>query len=192
MYLKKLKAVRNDLTRNGKQLDWLCFIEKSYSVVGALTLASRLVSSMGIPACIYRSGYWNPRTKISGKAPIRGASVCIVYDMLLGGAAVLDAVKFLKRTFDANAETVVVFFEYDDKGGVNRLRDEGREILKNDCGVKLHSLLRLSRIKNDVDRVVWLYKELNHYGRTVDNLEERVRLISEAVKTYALSTGRTT
>jgi hypothetical protein len=192
MYLQKLRRVRADLRRKGEELDWLCFVEKSYSVVGAVTLVSRLVSSMGIPACIYRAGYWNLHAKLSGKMPTPKANVCIIYDMILGGDAVLDAARFLKETCDAHAQAVIVFFEYDGKGGEDKLKSVGREILGNDHGVRLYSLLRLSNVRPHVDRVVELYSEINHYGNTVEDLEERVSLISRAVEKYVLSTQKAT
>jgi len=181
LYLNQIMLAREDFRQAHEEINWLCFIEKSYSVIGAIALLSSLVSQTELPACIYRPRYWNPQAKISGKAPLPNSRVCAVYDMVLGGSAILDAAEFLKNTYDAYMVAVVVLFDYDLKDRTNQLKEKGREILGNKDGIRLYPAIKLSQVKDQVEKSLSLFTALNECGKNVEDLDKRVALISHLV-----------
>jgi orotate phosphoribosyltransferase len=106
-FLKKLKDIRESIN-----ITALCFVEKVYGPIGALGLLSSLVKGSELPALIYREGYWKRETRLTGYKPKPGDQICIIYDALVTGGAILNVSKFIEKIHKAKVVSAIVFFEY--------------------------------------------------------------------------------
>ena len=109
-------------------IDRFCFLEKSYATVGAILMLPSIVKATGTKALIYREGMWVKDARFVGEPALKqGEKVCMVYDAVISGMAVLGLRDHLK-TYGANLTHALVYYVFD----VDRVRDE----LKHE-GIKL-------------------------------------------------------
>lgn len=100
-----------------EKVSWLCFVEKEVGPVGALGMLSSLVASTGMPACIYRAGYWSTRAKIVGCKPPPQTRVALVYDLCVSGDGIRHVADEIKRDTKAVVTGAVVLYDYNQKRG---------------------------------------------------------------------------
>lgn len=170
----------------GKGINILTFIQKEYSGVGALALMPTLVSELKIPATVYRAGYWDKGSRITGENPLSGTEGCIVYDAAIGGNAIIETNSFLEKEYGLRNNYAVVFFEYDSPIQDNKLM--AYQALK-DNGIKLISCFKYSEVSDQIEpkqRFVKRMRELSQ--RYLDGNQKASRTkIDEALKDYVAS-----
>ena len=128
-FLKEVKEAMES-----EHVNKLCFIEKLYGPVGAVSLLPYLVEKTGLPSIIYRPAHWNPKSKITGKVT-KADRICVVYDLAVTGGALLDCMYFLERSYP-KVEVVSAVVLYDYNVGAKE------KLLKQD--VKLRSIIPLT------------------------------------------------
>jgi orotate phosphoribosyltransferase len=106
-YTRRLAAFKK--THN---IDHLCFIEKNAGPVGAIPLVSELVQRTALPAFIYRENYWLKRAQVAGVRPRENSRVAIVYDLLMSGGAIKQAVQKLRDDHQIDVVAAVVLYAY--------------------------------------------------------------------------------
>lgn len=104
---------------------WLCFVEKEAGPVGAVCMTSALVTATGLPACVYRAGYWAQRAKVVGRQPARGTRIALVYDLIVSGKGIREVAHELRRTLGVSVVGAVVLYAYD---GNDRIEADGEVI----------------------------------------------------------------
>lgn len=174
-YANAVKQIIKQLKKSGETVDILCFIEKSYSVVGAVTLMPFLVSELELPATIYRANYWDKNSQISGTKPPAGSRLCFIYDVVISGSALLDANSFFEKNYGVRANSAVVFLDFE-KGG-DKLAEEG---------IKLIPCLKYSDIKEKVELKRRVMKKLRALNDTVHkrSYEEQVGKVKKIINNY--------
>jgi len=177
-YIKAIEDLRKQLQEELDDIDVLCFIEKSYSDVGAIGLMSLLVSRLNLPAIIYRHSHWDPKAKISANDPFIRNRACIVYDVVISGSMVEQAAQYLERNYDIETKAAVVLFEYDGS--------KARKTLERK-GIKLISCLKYSQIKDEIERQIDLVKVIRRScNRVIRGFieEEDAEQIQKAIHQY--------
>ncbi len=161
----------------------LCFIEKPYSAIGALTLLSQLVNDFKLPATVYRNGNWDINTRISGKKPDDESNYCIVYDLAIGGGGIIEASTFLNENYGSKVSGAVVFFDYEKRNGAKYALGK-----KN---IELISLLKMSKVRAEIDSQMSYFKKLNEIQRQFElgkfNAGVTREKIGNALKKYSAS-----
>lgn len=174
-YANAVKQIIKQLKKSGEAVDLLCFIEKAYSTVGAVTLMPFLVSELELPATIYRANYWDKNSQISGTKPPAGSRLCFIYDVVISGSALLDANSFFEKNYGVRANSAVVFLDYE-KGGDKLAEGE----------IKLVSCLKYSDIKEEVELKRKVMKKLRALNDTVHkrSYEEQARKVKKIINNY--------
>ncbi len=123
-YVERIEDQRRQLASAGKDLTTLCVVEKPFSVVGGLTLTAALVQQVGLPAVIYRLGYWDRGARVSGTQPEPGGTAVIVYDTAIAGTALHEAALFLHEEYEVDTAAAIVLYDFN-AGGAEALADSG-------------------------------------------------------------------
>lgn len=168
---------------SGVNIDILCFIEKTYSGIGALSLMPTLVSQIGIPATVYRAGYWDKGARITGDDPLSGTEGCFIYDVAIGGNALLEANAFLEENYGLKNRHAVVFFEYDvPEASYNRARERlaGK-------GIELISCLKYSEVRDQIEAKQVFVKSMNHIVQKYPHIDRDTynSKVDKALNEYA-------
>ena len=161
----------------------LCFVEKSYSAIGALTLLSQLVSELEMPATIYRMNNWDISTRISGNKPDEESIFCIVYDLAIGGGGILEASNFLHENFGSKVSGAVVFFDYEKK--------KGAEYNLNKNNIELVSILTMSKVRAEIQSKMEYFRKLKgirkEFALGKFNAEKARAKTGDVIKEYSTS-----
>lgn len=171
-------------TPNGSNIDIFCFIEKAYSGIGALALMPTFVSELQIPATVYRASYWDRGARITGEDPFSGTEGCLIYDVAIGGNALLEAKAFLEKSYGLRIRYAIVFLEYDSSTSPGRKM--ARERLQEE-GVELISCLKYSDIEAQVNAKRSLVTSMRQIVETYSKKPRRKYTadIDKALEKYA-------
>jgi orotate phosphoribosyltransferase len=151
-----VKEVRHAIKEEGANK--LCFIEKLYGPIGAITLLPYLVEKTGLPAVIYRPLHWKIESKVTGD--LRNSDkICIVYDLAVTGGALMDTTYFLESNYPG-LKVVSAIVLYDYMAGA-------KEKLHSKYGVKLRPIVNLSQEK--IRKIF-----LNNYERERDKISNKI------------------
>ena len=105
-----VKQVEDAKEREGTNK--LCFIEKPYGPIGAISLLPYLVEKTRLPAVIYRPLHWNFKSKITGSLS-KSDKLCLVYDLAMTGGALLDTISFFKKNYKGlEVVSSIVLYDY--------------------------------------------------------------------------------
>lgn len=127
------EGVCNAFIQNLEQLksecgiNWICFVEKSAGPVGAIGMVSSIVSRLGMPACIFRAGYWSSNTKLVGCRPSSNDKVAIVYDLFVTGDGIKQVATEAWQLFNIPIVAAVVLYAYDSRKSI--MTQDGRTVV---------------------------------------------------------------
>ena len=159
-FIQELEKIRSEAVGT-KEVSMLCFVEKSYGPVGGLSFATHLVIQAGLPATVYRPERWLEVTRIAGALPSPDDVVCLVYDFVVTGGALVEAARFLRDWCRCTVSHAIVYFEFDPEGR--------KKLMKN--GIELISLANLSDQEPQVEEV------FRHYAILEENLDQALEAI---------------
>jgi len=94
------------------QIDALCFVEKEAGPIGLITAISNLVIGTGLPATIYREGYWSKRAQFTCYEPKTSDRMLIVYDLNVTGNGLRNVADRLYHRFGCQVSGAIVLMGY--------------------------------------------------------------------------------
>jgi orotate phosphoribosyltransferase len=153
-----------DEIRSHDSIGGLCFIEKEYSSVGALTLMGTLCSHSGLPAVIYRPSHLYPEAKLTGGHIAPGAKIVMVYDVTIHGSMLLETHEFLKSRLNATADNAIVLYDFS---------QSAKQALRQGANIKLTARSTRSKLKSDLIRA---HRKLTReeVRPTIENLADKL------------------
>lgn len=179
--------------RHKRKITKLCFLEKDYATVGALVLMPYLVNKLKLPAMIYREGYWVEDAKFIGQIPTLTPDledrICIVYDALITGKALLDAKKYIESKYkNAKVNSAVVYFFFKEKNTIDRFKKAGIlfECIKTYSPKEMSQVLRKNYLKElhklELDAISHKISE-SDYDKDLVEIYKKYYAVKDMLKT---------
>jgi hypothetical protein len=170
LFVQKLEKIKSESADEGRKVTRLCFIEKSYGPIGGLSLVTHLVIQTNLPALVYRPEHWLEVTRVAGSLPSPNDVVCLVYDFVVTGRALIDTARFLREWYKCTVNHAIVYFEF---------QPEAKEELNRE-GIKLVSLASLSDQKPQIEELFRRYERLEgKLDQALKELRSQAPFLSE-------------
>jgi orotate phosphoribosyltransferase len=156
LYSDKINALKANITK-------LCFIDKDFGPVGALGLLSDIVRRTDLDAVIYRPSRFNYDSRIQGVTLKPGDKVCIVYDLIVSGKGIRDAVDYLIKRYNVEVPYAIVLYNYSSGKESSPVHKDGTKAFSILTYPELNERIILKKLNMTREQINESIENLNRY-----------------------------